>query len=433
MIDPQIARSAFDLRRLRRSFAGVSGLYVLGIPLLLLANIVLARAMSMAEFGAFGFAISTATVLAIPVSGGLPMLLTREVARYVRVESWSSYRGLVASAYQWVAATCLLTGVGALIWVALAGVAPQAQILIALLLVPFLGLAGIRNGILKGMGRPVLAEAPAQIMQPALMILGYLLLARFGLSSAVNALWWYLCVVALVFVCGSLIQLRVQPREVRDAPSELTDLPRWRRAILPFVLMSGAAVLGTQVAVLLLGTFGETEAVAQLRVAERGAQLVVFPLTFINTILGPFLVDSIASGNRAQLGRLARYSARLTVAVALPIALILLFFGRTLLGWTFGSPYEMKAYWPMVSLITAQVLSVALGSGGLLLVMSGNEKQALYALLISLAITGVLCFLLIDPFGATGAACGAAIGIVAAKVYVYAAVRRQLGISSGVF
>lgn len=422
----------FDLQRLRRSFLGVSGLFMLGIPLSILANIILARTLSVAEFGTFGFVIALATVLTIPVSGGLPMLLTREVAGYVRLKLWSDYRGLVVSAYRWIAWLSFLIGMGYLCWSALSNRIPNTQILIAFLLVPFLGLNGVRNGILKGLGRPVMAEAPTQIMQPILMILGYLALAGLGLSSATNVLWWYFAAVVAVFILASAILWWVQPDGVHNTTSDLRDLPRWRKAILPFAMMSAVTVLSTQIAVLLLGFFGQDEAVAQMRVAERGAQLVVLPLILLQTIIGPYFVQVADTGDRSELRQIARHSARLAMVASLPVAVMLLTFGRSLIGWTFGAPYDTEAYLPMVILISAQLLSVTLGDGGYMLAMRGHEKQTLYSMLLYVGVTITLCVLLITPLGVVGAAIAAASGIVAAKLYVYTIVWRRFSFSSGI-
>lgn len=427
----------FDSTALVRSFIGVSGLYMLGIPLLLIANIVLARALSVADFGAFSFALSLATVLAIPVSGGLPMLLTREVASYSQKGNWSAYRGLVRVAYTWVVAVSLVVGLAFLAWKILAASLPSQQLLIAFLLVPFLGLNAIRNGILKGLGRPMLAEAPNQVIQPSLMIVGYLLLAWLGLASATHALWWYLAVVVVVFVLASIILWKVQPGPVSDTQADITDLPRWKQAILPFVLMSAATVMSTQMAVLMLGFAGMEEAVAQMRVAERGAQLVAFPLSFLNSVIGPYFVQALSaskntSDNR-ELRKMARHSALLTLAASLPLALVLILFGRALIGWTFGMPYDAESYLPMVILIGAQLLSVALGNGGMLMAMGGYERQTLYSLILSLGVILTISGWLIVPYGATGAAIGVGGGIIVSKIYVYFAVRRWYGISSGIF
>jgi O-antigen/teichoic acid export membrane protein len=405
----------------------------MGVPMMLSANIVLARTLSVAEFGMFGFAISLATVLAIPVVGGMPMLLTREIATYSYNKDWAAYRGLVVAAYRWVAAMCGLIALGLFGWWVVARDLSSGPLLVAFLLVPFLGMNGIRAGILKGLGRPVMAEVPPQLLQPVLMILGYLGLSWLGLSSTMNVLWWYLGVVIAVFGLASLLLWRVQPPQVNHVVSDLTDLPRWQRAILPFILISAANVLSAQVAVLLLGFSGQEEAVAQMRVAERGAQLVALPLMFINTILGPYFVNAMKSDETGALRRIVRQSARLTLAASLPVALALLLLGDVLIRWTFGGPYDALSYMPMVILVVAQMVSVVLGNGGMLLVMGGFERQTLYSLVLSLAVTIVLSVLLIEPYGALGTAVAAGAGIVAAKLYVYVVVYRYYAFSSGIF
>ena len=423
----------FDSVALLRSFIGVSGLYLIGIPLSLIANIVLARTLSVTDFGVFGFALSLASVLAVPVSGGLPLLLTREVASYSHKGDWPAYRGLVVMAFRWVGLVSLVIGLGFLVWRILFGGMPEQHLLITILLVPFLGWSGVRGGILRGLGRPILAEAPQQVLQPALLIIGYLTLAWLGLPSATTALWWYLCVVIVLFGVATLMLWLVQPPQVYNVQSDIDDLPRWRRSILPFVMMSAATTLSAQIAVVLLGFYGQEEAVAQMRVAERCAQMVALPLTFINTILGPYFVQAMHSNEAGGLRRIAQQSARLTLAASLPMVLLLIPFGRSLLGWTFGAPYDALSYLPMVILIGAQVLSVALGNGGMLLAMGGHERLTLYSLVLSVVVIMILCTVLIGPYGAVGASIAAGAGIITAKLYVYLAVRRCFAISSGIF
>ena len=92
----------FSNNKFLKSFINLSTIFFLGIPLLLLANVVLARTLSVADFGIFSFVLSLASVLAIPVAAGMPMLLTREVANYHKKNNWPAYRGILKVAYSWV-------------------------------------------------------------------------------------------------------------------------------------------------------------------------------------------------------------------------------------------------------------------------------------------------------------------------------------------
>jgi len=420
-----------DLQRLRRSFFGVSGLYMLGIPLMLLANIILARTLSVAEFGTFGFVISMATVLAIPVSSGLPMLLTREVAGYVKSTNWPAYRGLVISAYSWVAVTSSVIGVGGALWWLLAPNGLDLHVLIALLLVPLMGMIAVRNGILKGLGRPGLAEGMVQVTQSALLVLCYLWLMAMSLSSAVTALWWYLSITVVIVILTSWVLIRAQPTHTLGGNVAWDDFSRWRRSVLPFALMSAAAVLNSQIAILLLGFTGQEEAVAQMRVAERGAQLITFPLHLINMVLGPYFVQALHDGNRQELRSVVRTSVLLTSAISFPAGLVFLFFGESILGWTFGQYYGDQSYLPMVILIFGQLITVALGSGSVLLAMSGHQVLVMVFSFLSLAIVAVIAGFLGTFLGSIGAAIGVSIGMIFGQTLLYFAVRRIHGISPG--
>ncbi|MBT6123963.1 MAG: oligosaccharide flippase family protein [Halieaceae bacterium] len=77
-------------------------MYVLSMPVGLLTSILLARYLGPAAFGQYAFVLSLLALLALPVAGGLPQLLTREVARFSHDERWALYRGVVPAAHGWV-------------------------------------------------------------------------------------------------------------------------------------------------------------------------------------------------------------------------------------------------------------------------------------------------------------------------------------------
>lgn len=422
----------FSKVALLRSYVGLSSLYLLGIPLLLIMNIVLARTLSVADFGLFGFALSLATVLSIPVSGGLPMLLTREVAGYAQRENWPAYRGLVLEAYRWVFLVSVGIGLAFLTWHAIFGAIVAQQLLITFLLIPFFGLNAIQNGILKGLGRPLLAEAPSQALQPTLLILGYLILAKLSLASATNALWWYFIVIVIVFGLASIMLWRVHPPAVRAASCDVADQPRWRRALLPFMMMSATAMLSTQVAVLISGFMGQEEVVAYLRVAERGTIITIIPFHVLSSIIGPHMVAAIQTTDIGQQRDIVCRSSRLMFFTSLPVAIAMLLFGEQVLSLSFGPSYGDKSYLPMIIVSLAQVISLAFGNNGMLLSMGGHERLILASQALALCINIGLCILLIGPFGAVGASIGVSAGVIASTVMNVFLVKRHYGFIPGI-
>lgn len=419
------------LPSLLRSFLGVSVLRILGLPMALLANVVLARTLDVSEFGVFALTISLVTIVAIPVNGGLPILLTREIAQYAGKRNWPAYKGLVLVAHRWVLSVAALAGLGMFAWWYFAGTPKFEIALISALLLPILGLEAIRNGILKGLGHPVLAETPASVLQPSFLALGYLGLATFGLATATNALWLYLAATTLVFAVGTIFLVWAQPTESRESNRDIGDLRQWRKSVLPFTMLAAATTLNSQVAVLLLGVFGDAEMVAVLNVAQRSAQLVALPLAIMNTIVAPYFVQALQSGSKDELRRHTRQASRLTLLASMPIGLVFLFFGRPLLAWTFGAPYDDLSFAPLAIIVVAQLISVALGSGGILLAMGGHEKYTLYSLLISLAVVFAVLLCLVGSLGTLGAAIGIAAGTIAAKLFVFFVAKQHLGIWPG--
>lgn len=411
----------------------MSGVYIVSALLLLLTNIVLARMLSVAEFGAFSFAISLATVLTIPVSAGVPMLLTREIATYAQNGEWPACRGLIVASHMWVLLISSVMGLGMLTWWEMSSKVPGVQLLIAFLLVPFIGLNSIRNGILKGLGRPVLAELPTQVMQPAIMIVGYLALAVLSMASATNALWWYLAVVAVTFGAASVMLILVRPKSLIGLAGDVHDLPRWRKTIVPFMLMGATAVLSTQVAVFVSGILGEEEVVAYLRVAERGAMMVIMPFHVLSAIVGPHIVQAVKSRNIGVQKQVARHSARLMFFTALPVMVTILVGGTYIIKLLFGAPYDQFSYIPLVIIAVSQVAAMSFGHAGMFLTMSGRESLSLASQLIALLVSTSACLLLIGDYGAVGAAIGVAAGVVTSTTISVALVRYHFGFIPGIF
>ena len=415
-----------------QNFVGVSGIYFFSIPLLLLVNIVLTRTLSVSDFGVFSFVLSFTSVLAILVSGGLPMLVTREIATYKQSENWPAYRGLVTAAYRWVVLASFTCALAVLIWNIAFGVLLSQHLIIPLILLPIIGMTAIRNGILKGLCRPLISEAPTQILQPVLLIFGYLIIAYFGKSSATNALWCYFAVIMIVFGLASIILRYVQPAEVGVTYSDMTDQKRWRQALLPFMMISAVALLSTQLAILISGSMGQDEVVAYLRVAERGSMVIMIPFHILSSIIGPHMVAAIRSGNILKQRDIVRQSSRIIFFTSLPSLIVILLFGEQILGLLFGSPYDDKSYLPMVIVSVVQIFSVAFGHIGLLLVMGGHERLTLASQTLALFANFVFCILLIGPFGELGASIGIAIGVIVSTVLNVLLVKRYFGFIPGI-
>ena len=419
--------------QLIKSFVGVSTQYFLGILLLFVMNIVLARTMSVSDFGIFGFVLSLSTVLSIPVSGGLSMFLTREVAGYTQTRNWSAYRGLLLVACWWVILASFICGLALLSLTVIIERVPVHLYLIAFAFVPIMGLNTIRSGILKGLGHPILADGPTMVLQPMLLIIAYLLLAYLGLTSAINALLFYFVVFFIVFGMASVMLFLVQPSSVYATKSDMSDKPLWFRALLPFMLMNATTLLSTQTAILIAGFMGKDEVVAYIRVAERGAMVSILPFHVLTAIISPQIVTAIRSGDIIQLRDIVRRSSQLIFFTSLPLVIIILLFGEQIINLLFGNKYGENSYLPIVIVSVTQVFFGVFGLTGLLLTMGGKEREILISQILALGINLLLCILLIGPYGAVGASIGISAGLLVSTTINVLLIKRYFGFIPGIF
>lgn len=421
--------------KLVKSFLGVGGMYVLSMPVGLLTSILLARNLGPAAFGQYAFVLSLLALLALPVAGGLPQLLTREVAKFSHDGKWALYRGVVRAAHSWALFMAALILVG--FWLAgpVGGLIPQtgkwALLGIVVLLVPLQGLNAVRNGTIKGLGFPALAELPTQAIQPILLLASVAALAVLDMLTAENALWAQVGVASLAVVVASVLFYRVRPARARGHTPEYHNRV-WLIALLPFTLISLVGTLNTQVGIVLLGILGTDEAVAALRVAGQGAQLVALSLGLVNMVISPDIVRAYRDGDPQRLQRLSRQSARGAFLLALPIGVVLLVFGRPLIGLAFGEAYVEASYLPMAILVLGQLFNVALGSVGILLVMSGHEKYTLMGQLVGIGVGITTAILMIPSYQAVGAAVAVSSGIVAWNGVLGFAVVKNLNLRPGI-
>lgn len=410
---------------------GVGVMKLFSIPIGLATSIILARTLGPEGFGQYAFVMALIPLIALPVSGGLPQLLTREVATFAHSKNWALYQGALRASHIWVFLIALIILVGYWIFGIELNLVPTegkwSLLPIALIMVPLGGLAAVRTGTIKGLGLPAYAEIPGQLIQPVI-ILG--LLGMLAWQDALNtqyAIWSQVVGAGLIFLIASWMFFRVQPSDAKGVAAAY-QLKRWKSALLPFSMIALVSVFNAQIGIIVLGLLSTDEQVAAMRVAERGGQFVVMSLTLVNMVIAPYIVRAHRDGDKTLLQNLARKSARGSFLLALPVAGLLIIGGEPLIRLTFGEEYSAISYWPVVIVAVGQLFNVFFGSVGHLLSMSGYERFTLTGQIIAVLSNVVLCIFLIPRFGAIGAASAVAISICVWNVVLAYFVFKKLNI-----
>ncbi len=420
--------------KLVRGALGVGGLKLLSLPLTLATSVLLARGLGPEGYGQYVFVMAIISFLALPVGPGLGQLVTREVARYQNDEKWALFRGLIRRAHQWIFLGSIVMGsLLALIASRHATWAVDDRwtlLLVAIPMLPLLGLNALRSSTLRGLRHVFFAQLPELLVRPGLhlTIAGSLLLA--GTLNPATAIASQIGGTALAFGVGAWFLLRLKPMEAkRGALTRSYD--KWARSLLPFTLLAAVSNLNSQIGILILGWLGAVKDVAALQIAISASTLVALTLVIVNLVIGPHIARASRGNNKQYLQRLSRNSVRAALAVALPIALVLMVLGEPIVHVVYGESYRNSVMLPLQILVFGQVLNVAFGSVGLLLTMSGFERHTLAGQVIALLVNIIAAVILIPPFGATGAALSIVLGLVTWNVFLAVGVVRKIGIKPG--
>lgn len=423
-------------QQLIKSFMGVGIMKFLSLPIGLTTSVILARIMGPESFGQYVFIMALIPIIALPVSGGLQQLLTREVANYKHGCQWPLYKGVVEASHGWVfiISALLLLGyyvIGPLLgWVTVEG--RWSIFSIAIWLVPLLGFSVVRIGIIKGLGKPVIAEFPQQLIYPISMLMIVAFLATFNVLGLESAVWSNIISALLTFCIASYLLKKSKPINISHVEPAFLN-KAWLKSLLPFTLLTAINLLNVQVGILLLGVLSSDEQVAALRIAERGGQLVLLSLTMVNMVIAPHIVRAYRENNLMLLQKMAQRTARGAFFFALPIALVLAFAGRPIISMVFGADYSNISYWPLAILVVGQLVNVFFGSVGYLLVMTGNERDSLKGQCVALILNFSFALALIPLWGAVGASVAIMVSIVVWNVLLVILVNKRLNIRCSAF
>lgn len=417
--------------QLVRGATGVGFLKFLSIPLSLGASVLLARALGPEGFGKYAFVMSVMTLLSLPIDQGMRQLITREVASYHHNGNWPLFRGLLRWAHKWVMLGFLLI-CGTLGAFFLYNATWEANdrwtmLLVGLVLLPFLSLNGLRGATLRGLGYVIYAQLPEFLVRPGFHLVIAAIFLGFGILNPATALMSQVVAAACAFLIGAYLLRQRKPKLLKSAVPAYRNRV-WARAWFPFTLLMAASLLNNQIGILLLGWLGTDSQVAALRVADRGAHLVAISLSIVNLVIAPQITRAYQEENKSRLQKLSTQSARAAFAVSLPIAVPLIFLGSPIVGMVFGVEYVEIAVVPLAILAAAQLINVAFGSVGMFLTMSGFERDTLLGQVTALALNVLAAIVLIPRFGAEGAACASAIGLITWNIVLAIKFMQRLGL-----
>jgi O-antigen/teichoic acid export membrane protein len=235
---------------------------------------------------------------------------------------------------------------------------------------------------------------------------------------------------ATAFAAGLVVLLRHLPAAADGEPATSGDWS-WLSSSLPLMCFTAINVLTAELDLLILGALKGPEAVGIYSVAVRTAELIPFVLLAVSPAIAPHLARLHAAGDAEGLQQLVTVTTRAILALAVPVALFMVVGGNWFLGLLYG-PALAQGHAALTILCIGQVVNVGMGPVGMLLTMTGYERDALRCIGASGALNFVLSIVLIPDWGANGAALAASASLILWNVLMALCAVRRLQICCGV-
>lgn len=376
-------------------------------------NWLIAQQFGPAGSGEFGIALSTLVITSYCVLAGLDTIVVRAVAGDLAEKKTGAARGVVVAVTRTVAVVGPV--VAAIIFAVRVPFARDvlhqpgmaAMLGIMLWAVVPLTLQRIASSALRASGRLLLSQlidGPVGTTLAALALLGGIVAGAAESMSLPAGL--YLGGVTIACVVG-WVGLR---RVTRDWPAAVVP------AIGPLmigglpILLSNLSQLFTEwYTTVSLGVHWPVEVVGQYRAAWQFVMLAGLVQLSMETILGPRIAAAARTGDTATIARVSRRMVALVVALSAPLFVIIFAAPEFLLG-IFG-PRFIGGALALQILGLGQLVRLASGPLGTIMVMTGKQRWVLVNAAVGVALCVGFALWLIPPYGAAGAAAATAIAV----------------------
>lgn len=416
---------------LYRKFIGTAGLMLISRGLAMVAGIIYARYLGPEQFGLYSFVLAIIAMATLPVVAGLPHLLVREVAHFHLEKKWSLLTGVIkwSSVYVLVVSLIIILCMYSALHFDLFKSSVSSLLWVAVLLIPLRGMLTQQGAVLNGFRQPILAQLPLQIFAPALTLIILCFYIPTGADLTGSKLINISILASLFAFLVSVILLKKTIKSTAKTYTPKYTLKKWHTSLLPFTLMAFIGTLNTELASVLLGWWVDNESVAYFKVAMQGVALISLGLSSVNAVIMPNIARLYKKGDLNSTQVLLTKSVRLSVLISLPIIISLIIFGEFLIGLLFGKDY-LEAFPILVILCFGQLVNVFMGSVGVVLNMTGNEKSTLKSLSITFILNLILLAILVPVYGGIGGAIAVSVSLVILNVLVVIDVWKLTGLKT---
>ena len=288
----------------------------------------------------------------------------------------------------------------------------------------------VQGDLIQGLGEIFAAQAPNQLIRPLsfLVILAFCLVAGVRGKPASSALWFIFVASTVALACSAWILRASLPAAVRGSAPAYRRA-EWHTVFRSLMLLSTFQLISSQnTGVFLVGTLTGTTDAGLYAAANQLSLPLNLTLQAVLFVAAPMIAELYAMKNKTGLARIVQLASIATAAVAVPVFLLFVVLGRTLLD-LYGRGF--RAGYPVLVVLGAANLVSAWGGGlaGWLLTMTGHERQGLRIVAVSALLNVCVTVAFIPRVGMLGAAIGTLAATLVRTVWMAAFAKRVLKVS----
>lgn len=395
------------------------------------ATFALAPLLGASGYGVYSFAVSCAGLMMVPALLGTEGLLVRELAAYRHKTEWALARGLLLHAPLFVLCATLVLAAGAAVigWMLPDLLDPEMRpaFWFSIAIMPILAFTYLAQAVMKGLGHVVLGQVPIFAIKPLLFAgaIGgiWLFMPAHASATGILALYAITYGCALIFAAWQLFQRL--PAQVLGATAAFATRA-WAVSAGPMLMIGLMQIVNVHADIVMLGSLAGAAETGTFGLANTAAGIVSLALSAMSAVIGPAIATAHVSGDHARLQTIVTKSARWILIASLPPALLFMFYGAPLLS-LFGSEFA-QGHVALSILAFGQIVNALMGAVGLILIMTGHERDAAFGLGVSTTLHVLLNFALIPHWGIVGAAIANASTLILWNLILTRQVYARLGV-----
>lgn len=402
-------------KNVHRIFKGAGIVFfgsVIGLCLRLLSKVLIARSVSISDFGIYSLASVVFSIAFVLSLLGLEEGTPRQIAYFRRTGKVNNIvsSSLIISAISGIIVAALMFIYSDNMAIFFNKERLSFTIKFFSLALPFSVLTSTFLAIFRGFEMPRIRVYFSDVLKNGIFV-GLLLIVFVMRLSLIGVLVSYVISILFTFICLAVMMLRKINFELTVDRTTTADLLKFSLPLLVAIIL-GMVMAWTDT--LMLGYLRESKDVGLYSASHSLAGLIPIFLSSAGYMYIPVASQICSEGLIDELGRIYKIVTKWIFSVTIPFFIILILYPKFVLGLFFGESYA-SACNVLRILSLGFMFHVVVGLNGASLIVLGGGRLLMYMTLIGAVSNVILNIFLIPMLGIIGAAVATAISYVLAN------------------